>query len=118
MKKKILNWLLLISFIVTIMVPVTGIQIHKLASVLFLLLSVLHAIVWRKGLGRKKWGILMLVVISFITGLFGMILEDIPVVLQIHKVISIMSVFFLAIHIFVYHKRMAGRYKEIVNPEV
>ena len=37
--KKFLNIALLISFLVTIMVPLTGVHIHKLASVLFLLLA-------------------------------------------------------------------------------
>lgn len=106
MKKKILNWLLFISFVVTLMVPVTGIHIHKLASVIFLLLSLLHTIIYRKQMGAKKWGILLLIAVSFFTGIFGMVYEQIPLVLQIHKVISIAVVFFLAIHIFIYHKRM------------
>ena len=38
--KKTLNIALLISFIVTIMVPLTGVHVHKMASVLFLLLSI------------------------------------------------------------------------------
>ena len=109
MKKKILNCLLLISFIVTILVPFTGIHIHKLASTLFLLLSVIHAIVYRKSLGAKKWGILFAVMISYATGIFGMILDQFPMVLQIHKVISIVVVFFLAIHIFVYHHKIFNR---------
>ncbi len=109
MKKKILNWLLFISFIVTIMVPVTGIHIHKLASTLFLLLSILHTIVYRRSLGPKKWGLLGIVFVCFLTGIFGMILDQYPFVLQIHKVISIVSVFFLAIHIFVYHKRILSK---------
>lgn len=106
MKKKILNWLLLISFIVTIMVPITGIHIHKLASTLFLLLSILHTIIYCKSLGAKKWGLWGIVVISFLTGLFGMILDQYTVILQIHKAVSIVAVFVFAIHIFVYHKRM------------
>lgn len=109
MKKKILNLLLLISFVVTIMVPITGIHIHKLASVLFLLLNIIHTIVYRKSLGAKKWGLLGIVVVAFLTGIFGMILYQYPIVLQLHKAISIVSVFFLAIHIFVYHKRIVER---------
>ena len=37
--KKSLNILLLISFVLTVMVPVTGIHIHKLAATVFLLLK-------------------------------------------------------------------------------
>lgn len=109
MKKKILNWLLLISFVVTIMVPITGIHIHKLASVLFLILSIIHTVIYRKSLGTKKWGLLGIAIVAFLTGIVGMILNQFPMVLQLHKVISIASVFFLAIHIFVYHKRILKR---------
>ena len=91
------------------MVPITGIHIHKLASALFLLLSILHTIVYRKSLGTKKWGLLGIAIIAFVTGIFGMILDQVPMVLQMHKVISIASVFFFAIHIFVYHKRIMRR---------
>lgn len=104
--KKILNIALLISFVATIMVPLTGVHIHKLASVVFLLLSICHTIVYRKKLGTKRWLLLALIVISFATGLFGMILDQFPVVLTLHRAISIALVFFLAIHIFVFHRRM------------
>ena len=53
--KKLLNLALLISFIVTIMVPLTGVHAHKMASVLFLLLSIVHTITYRKKLGAKRW---------------------------------------------------------------
>ena len=105
MKKK-LNIALLLSFLVTIMVSLTGVQIHKLASVLFLLLSIVHTIVYRKKLGTKRWLLLGLIVISFATGLFGMILDQFPVILILHSCISIALVFFLAIHIFVFHKKL------------
>ena len=104
--KKLLNLALLISFIVTIMVPLTGVHAHKMASVLFLLLSIVHTIVYRKKLGAKRWLLLALIVISFATGLFGMILAQFPIVLIGHRCISIAVVFFLAIHIFVYHKKL------------
>ena len=104
--KKVLNISLLISFIVTVMVPLTGVHIHKLASVIFLLLSVVHTITYRKKLGSKRWLLLATVVVSFATGLFGMILDQFPIVLMLHRAISIVLVFFLAIHIFVFHKRL------------
>ena len=104
--KRFLNIVLLISFLVTIMVPLTGVHIHKVASVLFLLLSIVHTIVYRKKLGAKRWLLLGLTVISFATGLFGMILDRVPIVLIFHRCISIALVFFLAIHIFVFHKKL------------
>ena len=104
--KKLLNIALLISFLVTIMVPLTGIHIHKLASVVFLLLSLVHTIAYRKKLGVKRWLLLTTIVVSFATGLFGMILDQFPIILILHRCISIALVFFLAIHIFVYHKKL------------
>lgn len=104
--KKLLNFGLLISFIVTIMVPLTGVHIHKLASVFFLLLSIIHTVIYRKKLGAKRWLLLALIVISFATGLFGMILDQFPIVLILHRCISIAVVFFLAIHIFVFHRKL------------
>lgn len=104
--KKFLNIALLISFLVTIMVSLTGVHIHKLASVLFLLLSIIHTIVYRKKLGTKRWLLLGLIVIAFATGPFGMILDRSPIILILHRCISIALVFFLAIHIFVFHKKL------------
>ena len=104
--KKILNIALLITFILTIMVPLTGIHIHKLASVVFLLLSIVHTIVYRKKLGAKRWFLLAAIVISFATGIFGMILDQFPMVLILHRAISIALVFFLAIHIFVFRRSL------------
>ena len=103
--KKILNIALLITFILTIMVPLTGGHIHKMASTFFLLLSIVHTITYRKNLGAKRWLLFATIIISFATGLFGMILDHIPVVLILHRAISIGLVFFLAIHIFVFHKK-------------
>ena len=104
--KKLLNIALLISFIVTVMVPLTGVHVHKMASVIFLLLSIVHTIVYRRKLGAKRWLLLALIVISFVTGLFGMILDQFPIILILHRCISITVVFFLAIHIFIYHKKI------------
>lgn len=103
--KKLLNLTLLISFAATVMVPLTGIHVHKLASVIFLLLSIVHTVIYRKKLGLKRWLLLGTIVISFATGLFGMILDHLPMVLILHRAISIGLVFFLAIHIFLFHKR-------------
>jgi len=105
--KRFLNIALLISFLVTIMVPLTGIHIHKLVSVVFLLLSIVHTIVYRKKLGAKRWLLLALTVVSFATGLFGMILDQFPIILILHRCLSIALVFFLAIHIFVFHKKLS-----------
>ncbi|MBO5097896.1 MAG: heme transporter CcmB [Agathobacter sp.] len=107
MKSRILNLLLFISFILTMMVPLTGLIIHKLASVVFLLLCIVHTIVYRKKMNWKRWGVLGIIIIAFFSGIFGMVFEEFPVAMAFHRAISIASVFFLAIHIFVFHKRMS-----------
>ena len=104
--KKLLNIALMFSFVMTILVPLTGIHIHKMASAIFLLLSIVHTITYRKKLGVKRWLLLGSIVISFATGLFGMILDQFPIILILHRCISIALVFFLAIHIFVFHKKL------------
>ena len=106
MKAKILNILLLITFILTIMVPVTGIIVHKLASTLFLLLCLIHTFLYRKKMNAKKYIVLVMTIIAFVSGIFGMIYEEIPWILAAHKATSILLVFGLAIHIFVFHKRL------------
>ena len=101
-----MNILLLITFIITNMVPLTGVHVHKMASTLFLILCIVHTIKHRKRLGMKRFLLLGIIIVSFATGLFGMIFDQYSIILALHKVISIASVYFLAIHIFVYHKRL------------
>ena len=101
---KLLNIILFILFILTILVPLTGIQIHKITSTLFLIFSIIHTIVYRNKLGFKKYLLVMIIFISFLSGLFGMIFEEYNMVINLHKIISISVVFFLAIHIFIYHE--------------
>ena len=101
MKKK-LNIILLVCFIITIIMPITGIYVHKLASVVFFILCMLHAVIYRKKMNRKKWLLLALIWISFVSGVLGMVFDQ----TVIHPVVSIAVVFFLAIHIFVFHKKL------------
>lgn len=107
--KKTLNLLLLLSFIVTVLVPLTGIPVHKMASTLFLILTIAHTLVYRKTLGARKYLLLGVVFLAFLSGLFGMIFDQFPIILSLHKAISIASVFFLAIHIFVKLKKQNGK---------
>ena len=107
--QKTINILLMLTFVVTMLMPITGIAIHKMASALFLLLCIIHTVIYRKKLGVKKYLILAIVFFAFISGMMGMIWEQYPIVIQLHKAISIISVFFLAIHIFVYHKRYSRK---------
>ena len=82
--KETLNYALLISFVATIMVPLTGVHIHKLASVIFLLLSMVHTVVYRKQLNARHWLLLAMIVLSFVTGLLGMILDQVSLDLAFH----------------------------------
>ena len=111
MKARILNLLLLISFVVTMMVPLTGIMVHKMASVFFLLLCLIHTFMYRKKMNGRLFLVLGIIVVAFFSGILGMIFEEIPMILALHKAISIVSVFFLAIHIFVYHKKIKNNFQ-------
>ena len=104
--KKVLHYLLFITFLFTILVPFTGISIHKLSSTLFLILSFIHLIIYSNKLNIRRILIMIMILICFITGILGMIFDLIPIILNIHKGLSILLVFFLAIHIYVYHKKM------------
>lgn len=104
--KKVFHFLLLISFVITIMMPLTGVHIHKLASVCFLLFGLAHTISCRKKIGVKCGGLWGLIMIAFGTGICGMIWEEIPGILVVHRMSSIVLIFFLAIHIFKFHKKM------------
>ena len=104
--KKVLHIALLVSFVLTIMVPLTGIHLHKLASVLFLVLTLIHTFAYHKKMGVKKYLLLAVILLSFVSGILGMIFDQYPVVLQLHRALSIAVVFFAAVHIFVYHKKL------------
>lgn len=101
---KVLNIALLICFVVTLLVPLTGVIVHKLAATLFLLLALVHTVVYRKKLNGKRYVMLAVIVLAYFTGLFGLIFDEIPLILALHKVISIASVIFLAVHIFVFQR--------------
>lgn len=108
MKKK-LDLLLLTAFVVTITAPLTGIHIHKLASLLFFIFCLLHAGArWRKMNIRRVLAV-VLVFTAFLTGLLGMIFEEYPILLALHKTSAMAIVFFLAIHIFAYSSKLCPR---------
>ena len=104
--RKVLNYLLAISFIVTVLVPITGIKIHKLASTLFLLLALIHVFLYRKRLDYKYILVVVLTIVSFVLGILGLVMIEYPIVLVLHRTVSIVLVFLLAIHIYKFHKRL------------
>ena len=105
--RRVLNYLLAISFIVTILVPITGIKIHKLASTLFLLLALIHVFMYRKRLDLKYVLVIVLTVVSFVLGILGLVMIEYPIVLVLHRTVSIVLIFLLAIHIYKFHRRLA-----------
>lgn len=104
--KKVLNITLCLSFAVTCMEPVTGTTLHKLAAASFLLLSIFHIVLYRRKLSRKCWLLAAVLLASFVSGLFGMIFDTVPLILTAHRVLSIVLIFFLAIHIFIFRKSL------------
>lgn len=51
--------------------------------------------------------IITLTIVSFILGILGLIMIEYPIILVIHRVLSIGLVFILAIHICKFHRRLA-----------
>lgn len=100
--------LLLASFLATVSVPLTGVIVHKLASAIFLLVSLVHMFT-AKGKIRLGWMLLALVIAAFASGILGMILDEYPVVLGLHKLLSIGSVFTLGLHSAVFFRRKRER---------
>lgn len=105
--RRVLNYLLAISFVVTIMVPITGIIVHKLASTLFLVLALIHVFLYRKRLDYKYILVIVLTIVSFVLGILGLVMIEYPIVLTLHRTISIVLVCLLAIYIYRFHRRLA-----------
>lgn len=100
--KKGINRLLLITFVVTMLAPITGLFIHKMASGLFLLLCLVHTILYRKKMFLRRIGVLLLTILSFLTGAFALIFHHITIFAALHVVLSVFLACFLAVHIFVF----------------
>lgn len=105
--KRVLNYLLAISFILTIMVPIAGIIVHKLAATLFLILALIHAFIYRKRMDLNYILIIVLTILSFVLGILGLVLVEYPIMLTLHRTVSIVLIFLLAIHIYKFHRRLA-----------
>lgn len=97
--KRILNYLLAISFVLTIMVPITGIIVHKLALI--------HVFLYRKRLDLKYILVIVLTILSFVLGILGLIMFEHPIILILHRTVSIVLIILLAIHIYKFHRRLA-----------
>ena len=105
--KRVLNYSLAISFILTIMAPITGIIVHKLAATLFLVLALIHVFLYRKRLDLNYILIIVLTILSFVLGILGLIMVEYPIMLTLHRIVSIVLIILLAIHIYKFHRRIA-----------
>ena len=105
--KRVLNYLLAISFVLAIMVSISGIIVHKLAATLFLVLALIHVFLYRKRLDYKYILIIVLTILSFVLGILGLIMVEHPIILTFHRTVSIVLIISLAIHIYKFHRRLA-----------
>ena len=105
--RRVLNYLLAISFVLTIMVPITGIIVHKLAATLFLVLTMIHFFTYRNRLNYMYYLIITLTIVSFVLGILGLIMVEHPIILTFHRTVSIVLIILLAIHIYKFHRRLA-----------
>lgn len=105
--RRVLNYLLAISFVLTIMVPITGVKVHKLCSTLFLVLTMIHFFTYRNRLNYMYYLIITLTIVSFVLGILGLIMVEHPIILILHRTVSIVLIILLAIHIYKFHRRIA-----------
>lgn len=97
-----------ICVLATLTVPLTGVIVHKPASTVFLLLGLVHIFTAKR---KSKLGLFLpaLVIAAFASGILGMIPDEYPVVLGLHKLLSIGSVFALGLHSAAYFRRKRGK---------
>ena len=67
----------------------------------------IHVFLYRKKVDYKYVLVIVLTVISFVLGIVGLVMIDHPIVLILHRTISIVLVGLLAIHIYRFHRRLA-----------
>ena len=80
--------------------------LNTLSFLTFILTFLVHTGVYWKKMNIFRFFVLGLIFEVFLTGLFGMIFKQYPIILSIHTISSIAVVFFLAIHIFVFKKKI------------
>ena len=56
---------------------------------------------------KKKILIIVLTILSFVLGILGLIMVEHPIILILHRTVSIVLIILLAIHIYRFHKRLA-----------
>lgn len=105
---------MIIIMLLTLFVPLTGIHIHKVMGTFFLLFCIIHIIKTRRKFTLSKFYLLILVLVSFITGVFAYI-YDLEIIKSIHTILAILMIAFVGIHIYIYHRRVFKKKKEDKN---
>ena len=67
----------------------------------------LRFITYRNRLNYKYYLIITLIIAFFVLGILGLIMIEYPIILVLHRTISIVLVCLLAIHIYKFHRRFA-----------
>ena len=62
---------------------------------------------YRKRLNLKYILIIVLIILSFVLGILGLIMVEHPIILLLHRTVSIVLIILLAIHIYKFHRRLA-----------
>ena len=62
---------------------------------------------YRKRLILKYILIIVLIILSFVLGILGLIMVEHPIILLLHRTVSIVLIILLAIHIYKFHRRLA-----------
>ena len=60
-----------------------------------------------KRLDLKYILIIVLTILSFVLGILGLIMVEHPIILTLHRTVSIVLIILLAIHIYKFHRRLA-----------
>ena len=67
----------------------------------------LRFITYRNRLNYMYYLIITLTIVSFVLGIVGLVMVEYPIILVLHRTISIVLVCLLAIHIYKFHRRLA-----------
>lgn len=101
--KKVWNYLLCMSLILTMLVFITEIWIHKLAATVFVVLCIYHCVKHKNRFNIKYILLFILVLICFVSGIVGMVSSP---YLIFHKVMALLLVCFLVVHVYMFHKSL------------
>lgn len=103
--KKIFCFILAILFLICIVPFLTGMVIHKMVGCLFLIMIIVHLIIYRANMNWKKWLFFIYLLLVFILGIMAF-KNDAMIFNIAHKTTSILLIIFIVIHFYRYHRRI------------